>query len=568
MSASSTRTTTGLSTASSTTSASTTSGMSASSTRTTTGLSTTSSTTSASSTTATATTASSSATSSVTSSSPIPTIVPQVDSFSFIGCFVDAWDARNLVAGSSEDSNPNGMTVEKCIALAQSGSWRYAGVEFGSQCFVGNTLHGGVQFPDSDCSMVCAGSPSETCGEAGRIQVYQDSTWSSPTLQELADAVRQYNSTVEEVRAAIADYKNVMDDLEHYLSSVSNVKRLNSQIEEFEMRVRKVDGNLQQGQGNLQAVRTKTDAALTKGRQLDTINQDNPSKVPDNIYEQWSGTGQLLQQVSEVRDLLKHNVVELEEAKAANNPKPPIEAVANAKKADVVLTSIGAIGGLAASGGFLFALAVIIKFFDRGGNTGTSPTTTTTTSPASISTLSTATTTSTTMTCTATAATTPVGIITKQGVSLAEFNELVVSLPKDPNAIQLTDSGQPNFLYLGYMDECTTEKLDNNPSVELWTIASGSQPIFALNHGGIPACQFSPSSWLPSAASLIASVAAAVVERYPETNILAARGCGAADSCQGFGTGAELCNDRACLFPVPGGAESEVHMFRMVENLN
>ncbi|GFF39326.1 WSC domain-containing protein 2 [Aspergillus udagawae] len=337
--------------------------------------------------------------------------------------------------------------------------------------------------------MVCAGSPSETCGEAGRIQVYQDSTWSSPTLQELADAVRQYNSTVEEVRAAIADYKNVMDDLEHYLSSVSNVKRLNSQIEEFEMRVRKVDGNLQQGQGNLQAVRTKTDAALTKGRQLDTINQDNPSKVPDNIYEQWSGTGQLLQQVSEVRDLLKHNVVELEEAKAANNPKPPIEAVANAKKADVVLTSIGAIGGLAASGGFLFALAVIIKFFDRGGNTGTSPTTTTTTSPASISTVSTATTTSTTMTCTATAATTPVGIITKQGVSLAEFNELVVSLPKDPNAIQLTDSGQPNFLYLGYMDECTTEKLDNNPSVELWTIASGSQPIFALNHGGIPACQ-------------------------------------------------------------------------------
>ncbi|GIC88167.1 uncharacterized protein Aud_004558 [Aspergillus udagawae] len=450
VSASSTRTTTGLSTASSTTSASTTSGMSASSTRTTTGLSTTSSTTSASSTTATATTASSSATSSVTSSSPIPTIVPQVDSFSFIGCFVDAWDARNLVAGSSEDSNPNGMTVEKCIALAQSGSWRYAGVEFGSQCFVGNTLHGGVQFPDSDCSMVCAGSPSETCGEAGRIQVYQDSTWSSPTLQELADAVRQYNSTVEEVRAAIADYKNVMDDLEHYLSSVSNVKRLNSQIEEFEMRVRKVDGNLQQGQGNLR---------------------------------------QLLQQVSEVRDLLKHNVVELEEAKAANNPKPPIEAVANAKKADVVLTSIGAIGGLAASGGFLFALAVIIKFFDRGGNTGTSPTTTTTTSPASISTLSTATTTSTTMTCTATAATTPVGIITKQGVSLAEFNELVVSLPKDPNAIQLTDSGQPNFLYLGYMDECTTEKLDNNPSVELWTIASGSQPIFALNHGGIPACQ-------------------------------------------------------------------------------
>jgi hypothetical protein len=54
-----------------------------------------------------------------------------VDSFSFTGCFVDAFDARILVADFAQDTNPDGMTVEKCVKLAQDGAWQYAGVEFG-----------------------------------------------------------------------------------------------------------------------------------------------------------------------------------------------------------------------------------------------------------------------------------------------------------------------------------------------------------------------------------------------------------------------------------------------------
>jgi hypothetical protein len=74
-----------------------------------------------------------------------------------------------------------------------------------SQCYIGNTLHGENQFPDSDCSQACAGDGKQACGEAGRIQIYEDAAWSNPTLAELIAAVEQYNATMEEVRQASAN---------------------------------------------------------------------------------------------------------------------------------------------------------------------------------------------------------------------------------------------------------------------------------------------------------------------------------------------------------------------------
>lgn len=44
---------------------------------------------------------------------------------------MDSSDARILVADSTEDGSEDGMTVEKCVAFASDGAWKYAGVEFG-----------------------------------------------------------------------------------------------------------------------------------------------------------------------------------------------------------------------------------------------------------------------------------------------------------------------------------------------------------------------------------------------------------------------------------------------------
>ena len=74
----------------------------------------------------------------------------------------------------------------------------------------------------------------------------------------------------------------------------------------------------------------------------------------------------------------------------------------------------------------------------------------TTTLPTSSTT--TATTTTTTTTCTETAATTAVGILAKQGISLADFSELVAGLPQDSGSVQLTAPWQPNVSYENFVN--------------------------------------------------------------------------------------------------------------------
>lgn len=44
-------------------------------------------------------------------------------------CVQDFTDNRVLVNGSTSDLSATGMTVEKCIELAQG--WQYAGVQYG-----------------------------------------------------------------------------------------------------------------------------------------------------------------------------------------------------------------------------------------------------------------------------------------------------------------------------------------------------------------------------------------------------------------------------------------------------
>jgi hypothetical protein len=104
------------------------------------------------------------------------------------------------------------MTVEECVAFAQSQGVAYAGVEFGSQCFVGNTLHGAFQDPNSDCDQICAGNVGEYCGSADRIQIYLDTSWTNPTLEELTDVLLQYNSTLWQLQNLVSQYQSLISE--------------------------------------------------------------------------------------------------------------------------------------------------------------------------------------------------------------------------------------------------------------------------------------------------------------------------------------------------------------------
>jgi hypothetical protein len=62
------------------------------------------------------------------------------------------------------------MTVEKCISLCHG--YTYVGVEYGRECYCGNSFESGTTAPDSDCSFTCPGNAFEFCGAGDRLTVY------------------------------------------------------------------------------------------------------------------------------------------------------------------------------------------------------------------------------------------------------------------------------------------------------------------------------------------------------------------------------------------------------------
>ncbi|KAK3377203.1 WSC domain-containing protein [Lasiosphaeria ovina] len=101
-----------------------------------------------------------------TGSLPPPT--PPPTGYAMTGCYADNSNARVLpVDKSGSLSGPN--TPAACVAACAG--YAYAGVEWTTQCFCGNTLPP-QKMPDTDCSMPCAGDMTVMCGNGGRMNVY------------------------------------------------------------------------------------------------------------------------------------------------------------------------------------------------------------------------------------------------------------------------------------------------------------------------------------------------------------------------------------------------------------
>ncbi len=85
----------------------------------------------------------------------------------FVGCFKDTAD-RDL-KGYSFSSRQ--MTVQDCIFMCAHKGYAYAGLQYGSQCFCGNSYgrYGAV----NNCNMRCSGDSSQVCGGFWANSVYR-----------------------------------------------------------------------------------------------------------------------------------------------------------------------------------------------------------------------------------------------------------------------------------------------------------------------------------------------------------------------------------------------------------
>ncbi|KAL8924412.1 MAG: hypothetical protein Q9208_004020, partial [Pyrenodesmia sp. 3 TL-2023] len=85
------------------------------------------------------------------------------------GCYTEATRGRALSGNAYFD---NLMTVEKCAAACSG--FTLFGLEYGRECFCGNTLNAGsVPAPPEQCSFKCPGNPDQKCGAGQRLNVYE-----------------------------------------------------------------------------------------------------------------------------------------------------------------------------------------------------------------------------------------------------------------------------------------------------------------------------------------------------------------------------------------------------------
>jgi hypothetical protein len=96
--------------------------------------------------------------------------------FTYYGCISEPSSGR-LLSSLTENSGTL-MTIERCVG--ECWQYKYAGVEYGRECWCGNSLNAvgntgatpSANFTDSACGFTCPGNSSEYCGSGGKLSLF------------------------------------------------------------------------------------------------------------------------------------------------------------------------------------------------------------------------------------------------------------------------------------------------------------------------------------------------------------------------------------------------------------
>jgi len=93
--------------------------------------------------------------------------------WSYVACALDNLGAR-ILSGSNQSNDT--MTVESCINYCGGAGYTYAGLEYSTQCYCGNTIDSSTYANLYKCQMPCGGNSTEFCGDAAKMSVYKKGT--------------------------------------------------------------------------------------------------------------------------------------------------------------------------------------------------------------------------------------------------------------------------------------------------------------------------------------------------------------------------------------------------------
>jgi hypothetical protein len=95
---------------------------------------------------------------------------PGVLGYTSIGCYTEGTNSRAL---PNEKTMVN-STVAVCVAACATSKYIYAGLEYGEECWCGNSFAAGaIPTAITDCGTPCADNATEYCGAGQRLNVYE-----------------------------------------------------------------------------------------------------------------------------------------------------------------------------------------------------------------------------------------------------------------------------------------------------------------------------------------------------------------------------------------------------------
>ncbi|KAB5594009.1 glycosidase C21B10,07 [Ceratobasidium theobromae] len=95
------------------------------------------------------------------------------------GCITDSEASRVLSAHQTDTT----LTTASCIKSCAASGYKFAGTQFGQECWCGSSLNTAVagNSASGGCNMPCAGDATQTCGGNYRMNLYSLSSGSSTT---------------------------------------------------------------------------------------------------------------------------------------------------------------------------------------------------------------------------------------------------------------------------------------------------------------------------------------------------------------------------------------------------
>ncbi|KAH8903346.1 WSC-domain-containing protein [Coniochaeta sp. PMI_546] len=93
---------------------------------------------------------------------------PTESPYTFTGCFAEPAGARALPQLYASTK----MTIELCHLDCSLAGYSYAGLEYSTECWCGNSIPDLAPLGPESCNAACAGDATETCGGSNALQLY------------------------------------------------------------------------------------------------------------------------------------------------------------------------------------------------------------------------------------------------------------------------------------------------------------------------------------------------------------------------------------------------------------